>query len=1263
MRIRRYLLLGAVLGYGSGLLSATPATAAIGPPQWEVVAVSSPTNLLPTMPRNEVQEVDVHAEGGTFDLNLTTRYLEGVEKVGPLPYNASAAEVEAAINAQSQDLEGTVSVSGGGSQPYVVTFEGGEGRIRLGEGPVPMITTAGSSLTGVGASISVREVTKGARPAAFLVTATNVGGATDGSTIAVEDALPAGVSVTKVVGYDAYRSVLVAPEEGTIFGNIFGEEASLTCASPPAVSCTYSGKVDTGDSLNVVVEAHVDASVGSLANRAVVSGGGAPEATQEEPFTVSETPAAFGPVPGSTFVASSTDQAGAHADVTTAFTLSSDETWRVADDPKDVRFDLPQGLVGNTVGLPTCTMAEVTQQRPFSGAEPCPRDSMVGMATIYLIKNVVVSFTTPVYNIAPAPGEPAAFGFLAEIVPVRLDTTILSNGDYGVRVTAPDLSQEAPVLGTSVTIWGVPADHNGLGEKEGLDLFGQHFGGPEAHEQRVPLLTNPQQCTEPLSATMSTDSWAEAGKFENETASMGTLTGCNLLNLESSFSMLPDTLEAGAPAGYAFHLNVPQSTDPDGLATPNVKSVKLTLPVGTVISPSAAWGLKACSDAQFYGPGRGTQSPATPAACPREAQVGTVSIKTPALEEQLTGEVYLAEPSCNPCTPQDAEDGRMVRLFVQVVSEGEGGIVVKLEGKGMINQQTGQITTVFEGDPQLPFSDFKLTLGGGPRATLANPRTCGPATTSMDIAPWTSPFGPDSLPSYTFDVSENCFGPQFGPSFVAGTTNIQAGEYTPFTLSFGRSDNDEMLGGLSLTMPPGLLGNIGSVALCKEPEASQGTCPAASAIGHVQALTGPGADPFLVSGGQVFLTESYGGAPYGLSIVVPAVAGPYTLSGTTGHGTVVVRAKIQVDPTDAHLTVTSDPLPTMLDGIPLQLKGVQVTIDHPGFTFNPTSCSESSITGSLSSAEGGSATVSSPFQVTNCASLSFKPKFSVSTAGHTSRRDGASLDVKLTYPDAGVGGQANIRSVKVDLPKQLPSRLTTLQKACTDSTFDLNPAACPAASRVGFATATTPIIPVPLSGPAYFVSHGGAKFPELIIALSGYGVTVYLHGETFISKAGITSSTFPQVPDVPIGNFELTLPEGPNSALAANGNLCESQLRMPTAFVAQNGMAIHQATKISVTGCKPAIEVLSRKVRGSTATIRVSVPSPGKLAVSGSELSRPRTVSVGDTGTATVTFTLSKRERLVIADHPGRRLEVRVKLLFTPARGNMLSGGLTVLMG
>ena len=1137
----------------TALIGAAPAVAAeASAPRWALTVVPTPTNLVPESPRTEVDQLTVDATGGSYRLDVRLQYKSHL--TSSLAYNATAQQVEEALNKtlqESASISVVVSEMPAGSTTHVyrVEWAGDAAENSLSTFQAEGVTGESHQLTGGSASISFTTLTKGVSEQRLIVTATNVGSAATNGVVTLSDALPAGLTVTEVEGN--------APYSG------FG---TLECEQSPLPSCKVENPVLPGGMVVMTVRVRVAGGLpASVSDTATVSGGEAAPAERTVALPVGEQPAPFGPAPGSVVASLSDMQAGSHPNVTTVFTMATAEPFTPVTAPKDVRFDLPRGLVGNTVGMPRCSMHGVLEF--FVKREACPSDAIVGMATISLALNKegALKLVTPVFNIAPAPGEPAAFGFNALIVTVRLDTSVLSNGNYGVRVTAPDISEGATLISSSITVWGVPADMNGPGEGK---FLGGSFGAPSS-TARVPLLTAPQQCSEGLSASMSADAWPDPGVFvPGETVSLSSLSGCEQLRLGSSFTMVPDTLEAGAPAGYHFELNVPQNNAPNGIATPNVKNVSLKLPIGTVVNPSAAVGLQACSATQFYGSHHPTQEPASPAECPRQSQVGTVWIKTPALEEALEGEVYLAEPECEgPCTPQDAEDGKMVKLYVQALSEGEGGIVVKLEGKGHIDQATGQIETVFDNNPQLPFSQFKLKLAGGPRSVLANPRSCGPATSNIDLTPWSTPTTLDSLSNYTFEVNENCFGPQFHPSFKAGMTNIQSGAYGPFTLSFGRGDDDQFLSAITQTMPPGLLGNLSGVTLCKEPEASQGACPSSSLIGHSQVLTGPGADPFLVSGGQVFLTEGYKGAPFGLSIVVPAVAGPYTLSGTTGDGTVVVRAKIIVDPIDAHLTVVSDPLPTSLDGIPLQLKVVNVTIDRPDFTYNPTNCGKLSIGATLSSSERLSANVSSPFQVTNCARLAFKPAFHVTTSGHTSRGGGASLDVKLTYPHVGVGSQANIAKVKVDLPKQLPSRLSTLQKACTAAQFVSNPAGCPAASRVGTAVARTPIIPVPLEGPAYFVSYGGAKFPELVIVLSGYGVTVQLHGETFINKAGITSSTFRQIPDVPIGSFELKLPEGSDSALAANKNLCASVLKMPTAFTAQNGMTIKQSTPIGVTGC------------------------------------------------------------------------------------------------
>ncbi|MGH2855060.1 MAG: hypothetical protein ACRDLF_12820, partial [Solirubrobacteraceae bacterium] len=583
--------------------------------------------------------------------------------------------------------------------------------------------------------------------------------------------------------------------------------------------------------------------------------------------------------------------------------------------------------------------------------------------------------------------------------------------------------------------------------------------------------------------------------------------------------------------------------------------------------------LESCSEALV---GIGTESKVE---CPNASKLGEVSLMTPALTGELKGFLYLGGPPSGVITKPP---------FTVYLTLAGHGVLVKIKGTAVPDPVTGQITTTFDKNPELPFSELKVQLNGGSRATVANPSACGEYHAESVLTPWTSPFGENAEPSsFPFQIT-GCQPPRFAPSFAASTLSNQAGGYSTFRVNFAREDTDQDLAGLTVTTPPGLSGNLSKVQLCGEPEAAQGTCPAASQIGEVTAGAGPGPEPVFIEGGKVFLTGPYQGAPFGLSIAVSEKAGPLDL-GTGPCDCEVVRATVNVDPHTAQLTVSNRALPTMKDGIPFQVKSVNVDINRPEFTFNPTNCDPMSINGTMSSTQGMSAQVSSHFQATNCAALAFNPTFKVTTSGKTSRANGASLDAKLSFPTTPQGTEANIAKVKVELPKRLPSRLTTLQKACPAAVFEANPANCPAASTVGIAKAVTPILPVPLMGPAIFVSHGGEAFPSLIVVLQGYGVTVDLVGTTFISKAGITSSTFKTVPDVPVGTFELYLPEGPHSALAANGNLCTGKpLLMPTEFVAQDAPiapVLHQSTKIAVTGC-PKARKASRAARGADARRR-----------------------------------------------------------------------------
>jgi hypothetical protein len=866
---------------------------------------------------------------------------------------------------------------------------------------------------------------------------------------------------------------------------------------------------------------------------------------------------------------------------------------------KEVVTRLPPGFVGDPDATPKCSYAE------FIDEGRCPPDTAVGVDTVYIhnlaaeagSESEIESAQSSVYNMEPSPGEPAEFAFMIrKTAAAFLNASVRTGEDYGITVTAPGISEAASVYAAKVTLWGVPAEashdrlrgqvNNGGCIKE-HEAFGEAgLAGSEFDEETPglyessgecsvnvpvqPFLTNPTSCGVPRKGSFTVSSWQEPGFViapSTEPIELPVLSGCEKLDFSPTISVTPDGGAGSTPTGLNVDLHVPQEStiNPVGLGEADVRDISVALPAGVQVSPSASDGLQVCSLAQI-----GLESPGKPS-CPDASKVAVARIKTPLLEQELEGAVYLAAPQNFLGGPLENPFASLFAVYL-VAEDPVAGVLVKLAGKVTLNETTGQISTSFENVPQLPFSESKLEFFGTDRAPLTTPPACGSYTTSTSILPWSAkePVGAAEVaePSSSFQVTSGpegsaCASPRaFAPGFTAGTTNIQAGAFTPFTLTMSRPDADQPLGGLEIQMPPGLLGTLAHVVLCPEAQANAGSCSEESLIGHTIVSAGLGDDPYTVTGGKVYITTGYGGAPYGLSIVNPAVAGPFVLQ--EGRP-VIVRAQIFVNPRTAALTVKSGPLPTILDGVPLQIQHVNVTVERPGgFTFNPTNCSPLKINARIDSAEGATSQVSSPFQVTNCATLAFHPQFTVSTTGQTSKADGASLAVKLSYP-AG-SGYANIAKVKVDLPKQLPSRLTTLQKACLASQFEANPAGCPAASIVGHAKATTPVLPVPLEGPAYFVSHGGEEFPSLIILLQGYGLHVELIGATFIHK-GITSSTFNTIPDAPVNTFELTLPQGPYSALAANANLCTTKLNMPTSFTAQNGAEIHQTTKITTTNC------------------------------------------------------------------------------------------------
>jgi hypothetical protein len=904
--------------------------------------------------------------------------------------------------------------------------------------------------------------------------------------------------------------------------------------------------------------------------------------------------------------------------------------------PRAVRVELPPGFVGNPNATPKC---------PYSlfALKSCPNDAAVGEATTDVFVDTgydspltgeyvdqVEYFTNPVYNVEPPGGVVAELGFFPEDVsPVFIDASLRTGGDYGITVTSR-APQAVVVAGAKVTIWGVPADpsHNrlrgtclgeGISTRQGAEEGEPHNEEESVREEEeargvpaptspaecpanipvMPFLTNPTSCGEARTATLSVDDWEKAGNFltgENvfsKTAALPALEGCEHLSFSPAIGVTPDGTAGSTPTGLNVDVRVPQesTSNPLGLGEADVRDTTVTLPAGVQLSPAAADGLQACSEAQI-----GLDNAEKPS-CPDASKVANVKIATPLLEHELEGAVYLAAPQNFADLPENPFSS-LIALYL-VAEEPAAGVLVKLAGEVKLNEATGQIESTFKNTPQLPFSDLKLEFYGTDRAPLATPALCGTYTTTSSFTPWSAPeSGPPAAPSSSFQITSGPNGPQcsdplpFSPTLQSGTTNINAGSFSDLTTTLSREDGQQNIQQVTLHYPPGLSGLLSGVKLCGEAEANAGTCPPESLIGETLVSVGLGNDPFTVTGGKVYITEKYEGAPFGLSIVNPAKAGPFVLE--EGRP-VVVRGKLELDPHTTALTFTSNTeseghaIPHIIDGIPLQIKHVNVNITRPGFTSNPTNCDPTQITGTIDSAEGASSPVSIPFQVTNCAVLGFAPKFKVSTAAKTSRTNGASLSVKLTYPTAPFGSQANIARVAVDLPKQLPSRLKTLQKACTAAQFEADPAGCPPASIVGHARATTPLLPVALEGPAYFVSYGGEAFPSLIMVLQGYGVTVDLVGTTFINKHNVTSSTFKTVPDQPVSAFELTLPEGKYSALTTieNVNLCKAKLVMPTTFTAQNGAVLQQSTKVAVTGCPKKIK-LTRKTKTTKKTKKKS---------------------------------------------------------------------------
>lgn len=920
-------------------------------------------------------------------------------------------------------------------------------------------------------------------------------------------------------------------------------------------------------------------------------------------------------------------QAGAHPFAfTTHFAIATQSSAQgpiPAESMKDVDVELPPGMMGDPSATPQCAAADFSN--PLTFLSQCPVSTQIGTATVDISG---AQYTFPVFNLVPPEGVPAQFGFVALFAPVYITPAVRTGGDYGLTATIRNVSQALPVNGTSLTLWGVPADpaHDPY-RGSCLAMDGSSLGSCPSGIAVRPFLTLPTSCSTELSFTIRARSWNDPSHWVTRTATNpdganapAPVEGCEKLPFNPSIALSTDTSAPRSPAGYTVELRVPQTENPVGLSTAHVKRVQVAMPPGTAVSPSGADGLQACSLEQV-----GLSDPG-PALCPDASKIGTVSIDTPVLSQPLEGSVYLAQQNANPFNSL---------LALYLVADGEG-VRVKLAGKVTADPSTGDLTATFDDTPQLPFSRMQLIFQGGSRAPLMTPSACGPATATASMASW----GGRTASSHSTIEIAGCRPDRFSPSLRAGVAQPVAGTSSPFAFQLTRPDGDRDVSTIRATLPRGLLASVRDVPLCPLPQAAAGTCGSASLVGHVTVGAGPGATPFYLDGGRAYLTEGSGDAPYGLSLVVPAIAGPLDL------GTVVVRADVRVDQRTAQISVDTQALPTMLDGIPLELRDIRLTMDRPGFMVNPTNCSEQQVTATVVPTSGPPADLASRFQVGNCAALSFAPQLAMSlTSVHETRAGGhPGVTAILTQRS----GEANLRQVRVSLPKGIGIDLKNASGACKAA--DAAKGACPDAAIVGRARAITRVLPHALVGPVYLVEgqktdpgtgRTMASLPQLWVPLRG-DVALDLWADTAI-EGGQIVTTFADIPDAPIAEFQLAIDGGPRGLLMTGKDLCGVTNTAKHEIDGQNGKR-SDGTALVTTPC--TMKLLRKRATATELLLRVGGVGAGRLTISGDGIRR-ETHEIARAQVVTLHATLTAGGRRVVAH--GHALRPTVS--FTPATG------------
>jgi hypothetical protein len=1174
--------------------AAEASRAAAASPWWHLNSGSRPGHIDPNggVPAvDQVQEIVMPLEGGKGALGLSV----GATELGIFAYpEALAHQLETELGTEIKVLDKAVlqaALEGPYGAGTVTVTEKLEGQTLSFQVSGPPGTPLQVEELGIGSPhASVITAGKvGSPDGEIYVTASNLGDANvDGtlSPVILKDVVPAGLEVVDIVG--------TAPSEHANFL----QRIEMPC-SKVEVTCTFTEALAPFDQLEMRIAVNVEPGVGSVGSDEVqISGGGAQPASFRRPVTISSAPTPFGAdryeLVNEEEGGAVTTQAASHPfQSTTTIVLNqgrdiapfhggtTSHTPKVnpVSLPKDLAFDWPPGLIGNPTSFPECTDHQFFVSTEGAAANFCPASSAVGVAVATVNEPGSVGGTiqvpVPLFNLVPRFGEPARVGFSVPIANTQavIDTSLRSDGDYGITVSTNNITQTAAFLSSEVSVWGVPGDprHNGqrgwacLLESRGFQTAPISEGGvgtcaaTETSEAQhpPPFLALPTSCATAPQSSVLGDTWEDPldpSAFPTLASyTMPLFEGCNRVPFAPSVEAKPTSTVAAAPTGLNVDIKIEDEGQRNGkgLIQSELKKAVVALPEGVTTNPSVANGLGACSLAQYRAEEIGVQS------CPESSKVGEVEIESPLVTQVIDGAVYVAKQHDNPAD-------NLLSIYM-VAKNPELGVLIKSAGAVTPNPQTGQLTTTFDELPQLPFSHFHFAFRTGQRAPLITPGLCGRYTTQTDLYPYSNP----TVPLHStadFEITGGAAGGQCHtsaaqlpnkPSLEAGTLTPIAGAYSPFVFKVKREDGSQALSTISATLPEGLLGKLAGVKECSNAQIAQAesrsgegqgalelaspSCPAASEVGVVSVGTGVGTQPYYVQG-KAYLAGPYKGAPLSLAIITPAVVGPFDL------GTIVVRTALYVNEFTAQITAKSDPIPTIVHGLPTVVQSISLNMNRPNFTLNPTSCEPKQIEGSATSTLGNVAALKQPFQAGACAALGFKPGLKLSLGGQTRRAGHPALKAVLTYPK---GSYANIAKAQVSLPGSEFLDQGNLNLVCKQA--DLKAGTCPKKAIYGKVKAWSPLLEKPLVGNVYLGVGFGYKLPALVAELNGQ-IRVLLVGKVDTDKHKGIRNTFLAVPDAAVSRFELSLKGGKKYGLLENSeNICKKTQKAEATFTAQNG--------------------------------------------------------------------------------------------------------------